>query len=154
MPERTVGAEEGARESGLEAGLRIRREVVGDEYVQRAFDRAGEFGREFQELVSEYCWGASWGRTALSRRDKSLLNLAIIGTLGRSEEFRLHVAGALRNGVTDEELQDTLIHLAVYAGVPAGVEAFRIAGEVRAEHRTPSEPPAAAQSPEPTTVSP
>ncbi|MBL3680124.1 4-carboxymuconolactone decarboxylase [Leucobacter chromiireducens subsp. solipictus] len=123
----------------MQRGLRIRKAVVGEEYVARAYDRAGDFGREFQDLVSEYCWGASWGRTALSRRDKSLLNLAIIGTLGRSDEFRLHVAGALRNGVSDEELQDTLIHLAVYAGIPAGVEAFRIAGEVRALHRQESD---------------
>lgn len=124
-----------AQESAFERGLRTRNEVVGEAYVQRAFDRAGDFGRDFQELVTEYCWGASWGRTALTRRDKSLLNLAIIGTLGRSDEFRLHVGGALRNGVTEEELQDALIHLAVYAGIPAGVEAFRIAGEVLTEHR-------------------
>jgi|SRR6218665_208935 len=117
-------------ESGLDRGLRIRKEVVGEEYVQRSFDNAGEFGREFQELVTEFCWGASWGRDTLTRRDRSLLNLAIIGTLGRPTEFRLHVQGALRNGVTIEEIQDALIHLSVYAGIPAGVEAFRIAGEV------------------------
>ena len=116
-------------ESRFEQGLRIRRSVVGPEYVDKAFSVAGEFGREFQELVTEYCWGASWGRGSLTRRDKSLLNLAIIGTLGRPDEFRLHVRGALRNGVSEAELQDTLIHLAIYAGIPAGVEAFRIAGE-------------------------
>ena len=119
---------------GFERGLQIRKEVVGEEYVERSFAKAGEFGREFQELVTEFCWGASWGREALSKRDRSLLNLAIIGTLGRSAEFRLHTAGALRNGVTPEEIKDTLIHLSVYAGIPAGVEAFRIAGEVLAEH--------------------
>lgn len=117
-------------ESVFERGLRIRKEVVGEAYVERSFANAGEFGREFQELVTEFCWGASWGRTALSRRDRSLLNLAITGTLGRSAEFRLHTEGALRNGATPEEIRDTLIHLAVYAGIPAGVEAFRIAGEV------------------------
>ncbi len=117
-------------ESVFERGLRIRKEVVGEAYVERSFANAGEFGREFQELVTEFCWGASWGRTALSRRDRSLLNLAIIGTLGRSAEFRTHTEGALRNGVTPEEIRDTLIHLAVYAGIPAGVEAFRIASEV------------------------
>lgn len=111
-------------------GLAIRREVVGEEYVQRAFDRAGEFGREFQELVTEFCWGASWGRDALSRRDRSLLNIVMIGTLGRSAELRLHLRGALRNGVTREELADALIQLTIYAGVPAGVEAFRLAQEV------------------------
>lgn len=121
-------------ESGFERGLRIRREVVGEEYVERSFANAGDFGREFQELVTEFCWGASWGRDALSRRDRSLLNLAIIGVLGRTAEFRLHVKGALRNGVTPDEIKDTLIHLSVYAGIPAGVESFRIAGEVLAEH--------------------
>lgn len=121
-------------ESGFDRGLQIRKEVVGEEYVNRAFTNAGDFGREFQELVTEFCWGSSWGREALSRRDRSLLNLAIIGTLGRTSEFRLHMQGALRNGVTPEEIKDTLIHLSVYAGIPAGVESFRIAGEVLKEH--------------------
>jgi 4-carboxymuconolactone decarboxylase len=117
-------------DSKLDKGLEIRREVVGAEYVQRAYDKAGDFGRDFQDLVSEYCWGASWGRQALSRRDRSLLNIAIIGTLGRSAELALHIKGALRNGVTLDEISDTLIHTAVYAGIPAGVEGFRIAQEV------------------------
>lgn len=117
-------------ESRFEQGLKIRKEVAGEEYVERSFAKAGDFGRDFQELVTEFCWGSSWGREALSRRDKSLLNLAIIGTLGRSAEFRLHTQGALRNGVTIDEIRDTLIHLSVYAGIPAGVEAFRIANEV------------------------
>jgi 4-carboxymuconolactone decarboxylase len=117
-------------ESRFEQGLQIRKEVAGEDYVERSFAKAGDFGRDFQELVTEFCWGASWGREALSRRDKSLLNLAIIGTLGRSAEFRLHTQGALRNGVTIDEIRDTLIHLSVYAGIPAGVEAFRIANEV------------------------
>lgn len=122
-------------ESGLEKGLRIRKAVVGEDYVDQAFAKAGDFGREFQELVSEFCWGASWGREALSRRDRSLMNLAIIGTLGRPAEFRLHVQGALRNGLTVDEIKDALIHLSVYAGIPAGVEAFRIAGEVINDHQ-------------------
>lgn len=126
-------------ETGFERGLRIRKDVVGSEYVERSFKNAGEFGREFQELVTEFCWGASWGRETLSRRDRSLLNLAIIGTLGRTAEFRLHMEGALRNGVTPDEIKDALIHLAVYAGIPAGVEAFRIAGEVLSEHDSPAE---------------
>jgi 4-carboxymuconolactone decarboxylase len=122
-------------DSGFERGLKIRKDVVGEEYVERSFTNAGEFGREFQELVTEFCWGASWGRQALNRRDRSLLNLAIIGTLGRTAEFRLHVQGALRNGVTSDEIKDALIHLSVYAGIPAGVEAFRIAGEVLKENQ-------------------
>ncbi len=116
-----------------ENGLRIRKEVVGDEYVTRAFANAGEFGRDFQELITEYCWGASWGRDALSRRDRSLLNLAILGTLGRGDEFKTHVRGALRNGVSHAEIQDALIQMTIYAGVPAGVEAFRLAQQVIAE---------------------
>lgn len=113
-----------------ENGLQIRREVVGEDYVERAFDSAGEFGHDFQRLITEYCWGASWGRGGLSRRDRSLLNLVILGTLGRTAEFRTHVRGAVRNGCTKDEIRDALIQLTVYAGVPAGVEAFRDAGAV------------------------
>jgi 4-carboxymuconolactone decarboxylase len=115
-----------------ERGLQIRREVVGDEYVDRAFAQVeGDgFGADFQRLVTEYCWGASWGREALTRRDRSLLNLAILGTLGRSTEFKTHIRGALKNGVTPAEIEDALTQLAIYAGVPAGMEAFRLAREV------------------------
>ena len=120
-------------EAMFERGLQIRKEVVGEEYVDRALANAGEFGRDFQEFLTEYCWGASWGRDALSRRDRSLLNLVLLGALGRANEFRTHMRGALRNGVTPDEISDALIHLSVYAGAPAGVEAFRIAGEVLAE---------------------
>ncbi|RWC15584.1 carboxymuconolactone decarboxylase family protein, partial [Mesorhizobium sp.] len=114
----------------FDKGLKIRNEVVGEEYVRRAFDKAGDFGRDFQELVTEYCWGASWGREALSRRDRSLLNIVMLGTLGRSAELALHLRGALRNGVTPDEIRDALIQLTIYAGVPAGVESFRIAQDV------------------------
>ena len=105
----------------FDLGLQIRREVAGSDYVDRAFDAAGDFGREFQELITEYCWGASWGRTALSRRDRSLLNIVIIGTLGRRDELRTHLRGALRNGVGLDEIRDALIQLTIYSGVPAGV---------------------------------
>jgi len=116
-----------------EKGLEIRRAVVGAEYVDRALSEADDFTRDFQHLVTEYCWGAGWGRDALSRRDRSLLNLAMLGALNRGTEFKLHLRGALRNGCTMAEIQDTLIQLAIYAGIPAGVEAFRLAGEVFAE---------------------
>ena len=119
----------------FETGLRIRKEVVGEEYVERSFENAGDFGKDFQELVTAFCWGASWGRTTLSRRDRSLLNIAIIGTLGRTDELRLHLEGALRNGVSTDEIRDALIHLSVYAGIPAGVEGFRIAQDVIAKHQ-------------------
>ena len=114
----------------FEKGLEIRREVVGAEYVDRSLAQADDFSRDFQRLVTEYCWGAAWGRDALTRRDRSLLNLVMLGALNRSHEFKLHLRGALRNGCTKDEIQDTLIQLAIYAGIPAGVEAFRLAREV------------------------
>ncbi len=119
----------------FEKGLQIRREVAGAEYVERAFQQvAGDgFGADFQRLVTEYCWGASWGREALSRRDRSLLNLVMLGALGRGAEFKTHVRGALTNGCSRDEIEDALIQLAIYAGVPAGMEAFRLAREVLAE---------------------
>jgi 4-carboxymuconolactone decarboxylase len=117
----------------FQKGLQIRKEVLGADYVEKAMGSADDFNRDFQKLVTEYCWGAGWGREALSRRDKSLLNLAMLGALNRPAEFRLHLKGALNNGCTREEIKDTLIQLAIYAGIPAGVEAFRLAREVFAE---------------------
>ncbi len=114
----------------FERGLEIRREVLGAEYVDRSLTAADDFTRDLQELVTEYCWGAGWGREALTRRDRSLLNLAMLGALNRATEFQLHLRGALRNGCTRDEIKDTLIQLTIYAGVPAGVEAFRLAREV------------------------
>lgn len=117
----------------FETGLAIRREVLGAEYVDASFANADDFTRDFQRLVTEYCWGAGWGGSALTRRDRSLLNLVMLGTLGRAEEFKLHLRGALRNGCTRDEIKDALIQLTVYAGVPAGVEAFRHARSVFAD---------------------
>jgi 4-carboxymuconolactone decarboxylase len=114
----------------FERGLEIRREVLGAEYVDRSLNAADDFTRDLQELVTEYCWGAGWGREALTRRDRSLLNLVMLGALNRATEFKLHLRGALRNGCTREEIKDTLMQLTIYAGVPAGVEAFRLAREV------------------------
>lgn len=120
-------------EDMFERGLAIRKEVLGAEYVEKSLDAADDFNRDFQKLVTEYCWGAGWGRSALTRRDKSLLNLVMLGTLNRSSEFKLHLMGALTNGCSREEIKDTLMQLAIYAGIPAGVEAFRLAREVFAE---------------------
>ena len=117
----------------FDRGLQIRKEVVGAEYVEKSLAAADDFTRPLQELVTEYCWGAGWGRPALSKRDRSLLNLVMIGSLNRMHEFRLHLRGAITNGVTKAEIQDALIQLAIYAGIPAGVEGFRIAREVFAE---------------------
>jgi 4-carboxymuconolactone decarboxylase len=121
----------------FEKGLKIRKEVLGEAYVQKSLDAADDFNREFQRLVTEYCWGAGWGRTALTRRDKSLLNLVMLGCLNRGREFKLHLKGALTNGCTREEIRDALIQLAIYAGIPAGVEAFRLAREVFDEQAAP-----------------
>ena len=117
----------------FELGRQIRTQVLGEEAVRRRLDEADAFNRDFQELVTEYCWGAGWGRTALSRRDRSLMNLGMLSALNRPEEFELHVGAALKNGVTAEELQDALIQVAIYCGIPAGVEAFRIASRVLKE---------------------
>ncbi len=114
----------------FERGLEIRKAVLGADYVEKSLNAADDFNRDFQNLVTEYCWGAGWGRSALSRRDKSLLNLVMLGALNRGHEFKLHLKGALTNGCSREEIKDTLIQLAVYAGIPAGVEAFRLAREV------------------------
>jgi 4-carboxymuconolactone decarboxylase len=117
-------------DSLFQAGIDARSRVLGPEFVTKAFSTADSFNREFQEMVTEYCWGGVWGRTALTDRQRSLNNLCILASLNRSHEFKLHFRGALRNGCTLEELRDTLIQVMVYAGVPAGVEAFRLAREV------------------------
>lgn len=117
-------------EDVFELGLKIRKEVLGAEYVERSLNAADDFNRDFQNLVTEYCWGAGWGRSALTRRDKSLLNLVMLGALNRGHEFKLHLKGAVTNGCSRDEIKDALIQLAIYAGIPAGVEAFRLAKQV------------------------
>jgi 4-carboxymuconolactone decarboxylase len=117
----------------FDTGLEARTRVLGSEYVERAFNTADAFNIEFQKLVTEYCWGEVWGRSALSDQQRSLNNLCILASLNRSHEFKVHFRGALRNGCTLDELRDTLVQIMVYAGVPAGVEAFRLAREVLAD---------------------
>jgi 4-carboxymuconolactone decarboxylase len=119
--------------SRLQTGLAKRRQVIGEEYVERAFVEATDFDRDWQRLLTEYCWGEVWGGTALTDRQRSLHNLCLLAALGRQTEFELHFRGALKNGCTLDELRETLIQIAVYVGVPAGVEAFRIARRVLAE---------------------
>ena len=111
-------------------GLEIRRSVLGDEYVDRALANVDAFNSEFQELVSEYCWGKVWGRSALSDQQRSLNNLSMMAALNRPHEFKIHMRGALRNGCSLDEIRDTLLQVAIYCGIPAGVEAFRLAREV------------------------
>ena len=115
-------------------GMQIRREVLGDEYVDRALGNVDDFNRDFQKLVTEYCWGATWDREGLSRQQRSLNNLFLLAALNRPQEFEIHFRGALRNGCSVEELRETLLRIAVYAGIPAGVEAFRIGRKVLAEY--------------------
>src|SRR3954464_16048655 len=114
-------------------GLQIRREVLGAEYVDKALATADSFGKPLQDLVTEYCWGAVWGREGLSKKTRSMLNLAMISALNRPHELKMHVKGALTNGVTRDEIREIFFAVAVYCGVPAGVDAFRVAREAFAE---------------------
>lgn len=119
----------------MEAGLKVRREVLGDEYVDRSMKNADEFNKPFQEIVSEYCWGVAWTDENLSRRERSILNLGMTAATGRMQEFELHFRGAKRNGLTDDELRSVLIQIAIYCGIPVGVDCFRSARKVFAEDK-------------------
>jgi 4-carboxymuconolactone decarboxylase len=121
----------------FERGLAKRREVLGAAHVDRSLAQVSEFSRPIQELVTEYCWGAVWGRDGLPARTRSLLNLVILTALNRPHELAVHVRGALNNGVTESEIQETLLQAAVYIGVPAALESFRIAERVIDESRAP-----------------
>jgi 4-carboxymuconolactone decarboxylase len=117
----------------FEKGLAIRKAVLGKEYVEKSLAGADDFTRPMQELVTKYCWGEVWGNGNLSRRDRSLLNLAMLSILNRPHELKLHVKGALTNGVTRDEIREVILQVAIYAGVPAGIDAQRIAREALAE---------------------
>lgn len=114
----------------FEEGLKLRREVLGAEYVDGSLERANDFMMEFQRITTEWCWGYAWGRDTLDRKTRSLLNLAMLTALNRSAEVKLHVRGAINNGVSVEEIRETLIHATVYCGIPAGLDAFKAANEV------------------------
>lgn len=122
-------------QASYEAGLKTRREVLGDEYVARALANADDFTRPFQEFVTAHAWDAVWNRPGLDRRTRSLLNLAMLAALGKGPELALHTRGALNNGVTPEEIREVFIQVAGYAGFPAAVEAFRVAQPVIAKSR-------------------
>jgi 4-carboxymuconolactone decarboxylase len=117
----------------FDRGLEIRKAVLGAEFVENSFKNADDFNRPMQELATEYCWGYVWGREGLPRKTRSMLNLAMISALNRPHELKMHVAGALRNGLTREEICEVFLQVAIYCGVPAGVDAFRIAREVFVE---------------------
>ncbi|GAA4174052.1 4-carboxymuconolactone decarboxylase [Gryllotalpicola koreensis] len=118
----------------FDQGLRVRREVLGAEHVDRSLAQASEFARPIQELVTEYVWGGVWGRDGLSRKTRSLVNLAMLTALNRSHELGVHVRGALNNGVTVEEIQEVLLQAAVYVGAPAALESFRVAERALKEY--------------------
>ena len=114
-------------------GRDVRSAVLGEAYVDHALRNADDFTKPLQDLVTEYCWGAVWGREGLSRKTRSMLNVAMIAILNRPHELRTHVKGALTNGVTRDEIREILLQVAVYAGMPAAVDGFRIAREAFAE---------------------
>ena len=111
-------------------GLEIRRDVLGKDYVDQALAKINEFNGPFQEFITRYAWGEVWGRSGLTRRERSLITLAMLVALNREAEFRLHVRAAFRNGVTVEELRELLLHSGIYCGIPAANAAIRVAEDV------------------------
>ena len=114
-------------------GLEIRKAVLGEAYVTNALKTVDDFNRPFQEMLNEYCWGTVWGREELPRKTRSMLNIAMISILNRPHELRAHLRGALNNGVTRDEIREILMQVAIYGGMPAAVDSFRIARELFAE---------------------
>ena len=119
----------------FDRGREIRSSVLGKEYVDREFQTADEFNLPLQELVTEYCWGAIWGREELSRKTRSIINLAMISALNRPLQLKTHIRGALVNGVTPVEIREVLLQVAIYCGMPAAVDSFRVAREVLQEEK-------------------
>jgi 4-carboxymuconolactone decarboxylase len=123
--------------SDHEAGMKARREVLGDEHVDRALAGATEFSTSFQDFITRYAWGAVWTREGLDRRTRSCITLAVLAALGHEQELALHVRAARRNGLSEEEISEVLLHTAVYAGVPAANAAYAVAQRVLAEDSNP-----------------
>jgi 4-carboxymuconolactone decarboxylase len=117
----------------FERGMEIRKSVLGKEFVEKSFASADEFNMPMQELTTEYCWGAVWGRDGLPKKTRSMLNLAMLSALNRPHELKMHIKGALKNGVTKEEIREVFLQVAIYCGIPAGVDSFRIARETFTE---------------------
>jgi 4-carboxymuconolactone decarboxylase len=111
-------------------GLALRRQVLGAEYVDRSVNAANEFTMAFQRITTEWCWGYAWGRDTLDLKTRSMLNLAMLTALNRAAEIKLHVRGAVNNGVSAEEIREVLLHATIYCGIPAGLDAFKAANEV------------------------
>ena len=114
----------------FEGGMKIRREVLGADYVDRSMAAADDFMMAMQDLTTRYCWGDIWSRPGLEKKQRSIINLAMISALNRPHELKAQVRGALANGVTKEEIKEILLQVAVYAGIPAGMDSFRVANEV------------------------
>jgi 4-carboxymuconolactone decarboxylase len=117
----------------FDKGLKVRREVLGAEYVDNALKNADDFSRPMQELVTQMAWGEIWTRPGLDRRTRSFMNLAMITALNRPHELKLHVRGALNNGLTKAEIMEAFLQTSIYCGMPAALDSFRIAREVFAE---------------------
>ncbi|MDF2916280.1 4-carboxymuconolactone decarboxylase [Microbacterium sp. NPDC086615] len=117
----------------FDQGLAVRRAVLGDEYVDAALSKADDFTQDMQELVTQYCWGDVWTRPGLPRTDRSLINLAMLTALNRSHELATHVRGAINNGVSRDEIKEVFLQTAIYCGVPAALESFRVAKDVFAQ---------------------
>ncbi len=117
----------------FKCGLEIRKSVLGAEFVEKSIASADDFNMPMQRLVTEYCWGAVWGRDELPKKTRSMLNVAMLCALNRPHELKMHLGGALRNGVSKTEIREILLQVAIYCGVPAGVDAFRVARETFAE---------------------
>lgn len=114
----------------FDAGLKIRKQVLGAKYVENSIANADEFSMAFQEITTEYCWGYAWTRPGLTKKQRSMLNLAMLSALNRGPELRLHIAGALNNGVTKDEMKEIFLQVAIYCGIPASLECFKMAREV------------------------
>jgi len=127
-------------------GLSLRRQVLGAEYVDGSLASANEFMMAFQRITTEWCWGYAWGRDTLDLKTRSMLNIAMLTALNRSAEIRLHVRGAVNNGVTAEEIREVLLHATIYCGIPAGLDAFKAANAVLIEMGVVEDTPAATDS--------
>jgi 4-carboxymuconolactone decarboxylase len=121
-------------ESARERGMKVRREVLGDEHVDAAIERTTDFTADFQDLITRYAWGEIWTRPGLDRRTRSCITLTALVALGKVEELEMHVRAALRNGLTQDEIKEVLLQCAIYCGVPAANSAFAVAQRVLAEH--------------------
>lgn len=114
----------------FDKGLGIRKAVLGADYVDNSIAQANDFMMAFQRITTEWCWGYGWSRPGLDRKTRSLINLAMLTALNRSPEVKLHVRGAINNGVTVDEIKEVLVHATIYCGIPAGLDAFKAANEV------------------------